>query len=178
MRLSYPLFISDFSLFLIDTWLAAIPALSEAEQLILARLGGRGEDLGSRLVKKGRSIVRLKGEIVQKMFQLDKESLDFFKEKRDAIIKDYIRTMPKREYSSRKLPEKLDDLNGKNVIRRAALSDQGPGHKGPERGVQPLDSKERSVEILFIGSCVAVGIDDERRAAFSGAILLIGGIAK
>ncbi|MCE2056144.1 hypothetical protein HAX54_044118 [Datura stramonium] len=131
------------------------------------------------------------------------------------------------------------------VIRRAALSDQGPGHKGPgtiqaaknpggvilqtgrakplgclsrlgeighrstpgykpgkqkydiddaarfhfvevlvaekvvgdgvaqfylERGVQPLDSKERGVEILSIGSCAA-GIDDERRAAFSGPIL-------
>ncbi|MCE2054897.1 hypothetical protein HAX54_041601 [Datura stramonium] len=137
--------------------------------------------------------------------------------------------MPKREYSSRKLPEKLDDLNGKNVIRRGSFIDQGPGlrswyylggvtircrstqdinqgnksgayddatrfhfikverrkrhgdgvlHFLSREGVQPLDSKERSVEILFIGSCVAVGIDDERRAAFSGAILLIGGIAK
>ena len=37
-----------------------------------------------------------------------------------------------------------------------------------ERGVQPLDCKERGVEILSIGSCVAAGIDDERRAAFSG----------
>jgi len=47
-----------------------------------------------------------------------------------------------------------------------------------ERGVQPLDCKERGVEILSIGSCVAAGIDDERRAAFSGPILLIGGKAK
>ena len=45
-------------------------------------------------------------------------------------------------------------------------------------GVQPLYCKERGVEILSIGSCVAAGIDDERRAAFSGPILLIGGKAK
>lgn len=70
--------------------------LSEAELLILARLGGRGEALGSRLVEEARSIVRLKGEIVEKMFQLDKESPDFWKEKRDAIIKDSIRTMQQR----------------------------------------------------------------------------------
>ncbi|PHT42545.1 hypothetical protein CQW23_16570 [Capsicum baccatum] len=62
------------------------------------------------------------------------------------------------------------------VIRQAALSDQGPGHKGPgtiqvmarsasylERGVQPLDWLERGIEILSIGSCVAAGIDYERQ---------------
>jgi hypothetical protein len=31
---------------------------------------------------------------------------------------------------------------------------------------------ERGAEILSIGSCVAAGIDEERRAAFSGPILL------
>ncbi|KAK4341203.1 hypothetical protein RND71_039704 [Anisodus tanguticus] len=40
---------------------------------ILARLGGRGEAPDSRLVEEAQSIVRLKGEILEKMFQLDKE---------------------------------------------------------------------------------------------------------
>lgn len=31
---------------------------------------------------------------------------------------------------------------------------------------------ERGAEILSIGSCAAAGIDEERRAAFSGPILL------
>lgn len=37
---------------------------------------------------------------------------------------------------------------------------------------------ERSAEILSIGSCVAAGIDEEGRAAFSGPIKRIGGKAK
>ena len=39
-------------------------------------------------------------------------------------------------------------------------------------------TRQRGAEIVSIGSCVASGIDEERRAAFSGPILLIDGKAK
>ena len=47
-----------------------------------------------------------------------------------------------------------------------------------ERSFKPLDCKKRDIKILSIGSCMVDSIDDERRAAFFGPILLIGGKAK
>ena len=85
--------------------------LSIAEQQILFRLVGREDAPDAKLLDEVRAIVRLKGEIVDRMFELDPESPEFWREHRDAIIRDSILTTHQREYPSRVLSNKLFDLS-------------------------------------------------------------------
>lgn len=84
--------------------------LSIAEQEILARLGEYASDV--KLLNEARAIVRLKGEIIDHMIELDLDSPDFWREHRDSLIRESIRTTHQREYPSCVLSNKLKELRG------------------------------------------------------------------
>ena len=89
--------------------------LSIEEEHILAR-SRLGEDVpDAKLLDEVRAIARLKGQIADRMFELDPEEPSFWREHRDAIIRDSILTTHQREYSSHILSKKLKDLSGANA---------------------------------------------------------------
>ncbi|GKV53466.1 hypothetical protein SLEP1_g59988 [Rubroshorea leprosula] len=96
----------------------ALP-LSIAELRTLHRLGGSVEAPDSQLLREARAIVQLKGAIADRMYQLDRERPEFWREKRDAIIQDSILTNRQKEYSSRKLEQKLEQLMRSDAERTA-----------------------------------------------------------
>ena len=63
-----------------------------------------------------RAIARLKGQIADRMFELDPEEPSFWREHRDAIIRDSILTTHKREYSSHILLSKKLLRLGENPL--------------------------------------------------------------
>lgn len=87
--------------------------LSEVERKTLARLVGYAPE--ARLLEEARAIIRLKGAITDRMFELDREAPDFWKKHRDAIIAESILTNRQKEYSSHKLTEMLNELTRSNA---------------------------------------------------------------
>lgn len=91
--------------------------LSIAEQVIRNRLrrGGGAHVPDAQLLEEVREIARLKGQIADRMFELDSESPEFWRQHREAIIQDSILTTNQTEYPSRLLLQKLTDLSSSNV---------------------------------------------------------------
>uniref|UniRef100_A0A2P2MLX6 Uncharacterized protein LOC107472332 isoform X2 n=1 Tax=Rhizophora mucronata TaxID=61149 RepID=A0A2P2MLX6_RHIMU len=91
--------------------------LSIAEQVIRNRLkrGGGAHVPDAQLLEEVRAIARCKGQIVDRMFELDIESPEFWRQHREAIIQDSILTTNQTEYPSRLLLRKLADLRNSNV---------------------------------------------------------------
>lgn len=85
--------------------------LSQAEEKILFRLtrAAPPRDM-QRLTEEARAIAQRKGQIVDRMVELDRQAPDFWLQHRDAIISDSILTNRQTEYGSYKLSQMVEEL--------------------------------------------------------------------
>lgn len=76
--------------------------LSQAELHTIFRLAGRVEAPNARLLEEVRAIVRLKGQLVDRMMELDPNASGFWQKQRKAILEHSILSTNQREHSSHK----------------------------------------------------------------------------
>lgn len=87
--------------------------LSQAEEKILFRFSRAAPPTDmdiQRLSEEARAIAQRKGQIVDRMVELDRQAPDFWGQHRDAIISDSILTNWQRDYSSHKLSQMVEEL--------------------------------------------------------------------